>query len=199
MKKKLCLAGMLFLITVVDCYSSTVLWNIVGWQYVPGWNYGLGLTTPVGDGFGMSIQVITSTMQATLVNTMEWQSAGIGIQLLLVTDGTLIDSALFSNWSGPFFQTYVPPGIPVSETDLIIHRYETVFLAFETTADYSTPSFYGWIAFTFENGIVSITSAIETTGQGIYAGTGTVVPEPSTALLAIVGLAALGLRRRKVT
>ena len=68
-------------------------------------------------------------------------------------------------------------------------------------------SLYGWVELGYDgtnvfivNGIMG--SAMETTGLGIYAGTGNVfgdsaIPEPASALLAFSGVALLLRRRRK--
>ena len=81
----------------------------------------------------------------------------------------------------------------------------TVIIAFATgepvmQSDWDgAPYFYGWVELGYKNGdIYIVNSAMELTGLGMLAGTGTVIPEPSTALLALSGIALLLLRRRKV-
>ena len=203
MKKKLCLTGVLFLFTVVNCYSSMVQWNIAGWGYNSYFDYYmLGFTVPDGTGVGRGLDVISTSMHAVLTPNWEYGTLSYGTLMLQTDYNTLIDHDLFANATG-FFETYLPNGMSTSEANLEIDVYNTVFLAFAIGSHYGNDFdalWYGWIEFGYNGkNVYIVNSALETTGQGIYAGTGLVVPEPSAALLAIVGLAVLGLRRRKVT
>ena len=105
------------------------------------------------------------------------------------------------DWLPDFVRPCAADGLVISKTNEDFSH--TVFLAF---AFYQTTVFddeivswwidyYGWIEFGFDGSEVYIrNSAVETTGQGLYAG---VVPEPSTLLLALSGVALLLCNRRR--
>ena len=200
MKKKLCFVYVLSLFAVVSSYGNTVQWGVAEWGYDEYLNCNfLGLGTPSGMKNAFGITTIPSSTQAVLKNNMEAYNLGFGVLLLQTNSGTLIDHDLFFDNPGLFFNTYDASYSPMSETDLTIGLYETVFLAFALVGgDVTNPAWYGWVEFGYDpakGGVYIVNSAVETTVRlGIYAG----VPEPSAALLAIVGLAAFGLRRRKV-
>lgn len=64
--------------------------------------------------------------------------------------------------------------------------------------DFLPDTQYGWAELYFDGDTVSVTaSATERTGLGIYAGTGTAIPEPATAGLLLIGAAGLAWRKRK--
>ena len=63
---------------------------------------------------------------------------------------------------------------------------------------------YGWAIFQFDGTSVSVTSSALAVGtDGIYAGTGIIIPrqipEPSVAVLAIIGIVVLMSRREVKT
>jgi len=118
---------------------------------------------------------------------------------------TLIDHDLFANASGSFFSGYTPSGYRMTETDVKISLYDSVFLAFAMgNFDYDAgefvPTWYGWAELTYNGSLVSmLNSAVAATPfEGIYAGTGITTPEPSSALLILCGISALCLRRRRI-
>jgi len=93
------------------------------------------------------------------------------------------DDYFFCFWDGHYNDVFAP---------LTINQGETVYLGF-----FIEPLF-GWVELGYDGTDIFIAnSAMETTGLGIYAGTGIAVPEPSAVLLALSGLAVLCLRRRK--
>ena len=57
--------------------------------------------------------------------------------------------------------------------------------------------YYGWAALLWDGmELTLVDSAAETTGAGIYAGTYDAIPEPTSAGLLLVGIAAALLRRK---
>ena len=130
--------------------------------------------------------------------------------LLQTSYGTLIDHDFFHHSDDPFFQTYDPStGGLVGETDLVIPKTNkqlsnTVLLAFafgyfDTDSSSYEAFVYGWIEFRYDGNDVFIVNSAATwdSGQGILAGTGTIVPEPSVALLALSGVALFLFQRRR--
>ena len=77
-----------------------------------------------------------------------------------------------------------------------INYDETVFLGFRLGwPEYDTAE-YGWAQLYFDGYTVSVLgSATERTGLGIYAGTGTAIPEPATAGLLFLGIAGILWKR----
>ena len=200
--KKLCLTIMFCLSTIVS-WGTTIQWGgATVYNFLSPDIYYLSIATPTGESMGTDIQITTTPMYAVINNNLTYYTLAWGALLLATDYGTLIDYDFFANSTDLFFQTYdFFSGARISETNFTIGLYETVFLAFVIGYPvYDELYWYGWVEFGY-NGkdVYIVNSALETTGQGIYAGTGIVVPEPSTALLVIMGLAVLGLRRRKVT
>jgi len=181
------------------CHGNAVEWGVAvfGYKGISPGIYGFGVILPTnGAGTDLEIKVTTTPWETTLKNTLESYTLGYGIVLLQVDYNTLIDQDLLLNSSDPFFNTYGSSGERISQTDVKISLYETVYLAFAWGGLGS--DLCGWVALTYDDtGVHLVDSAMDMTRQGIYAGTGITVPESSTALLALSGLAVLCLRRRK--
>ncbi len=77
---------------------------------------------------------------------------------------------------------------------------DSVYLGFRLDS-YGFPPYnreYGWTELLYDGAnIYVVSSATERTGLGIYAGTGTAIPEPTTSGLLLLGVAGLGLWRRQ--
>ena len=75
---------------------------------------------------------------------------------------------------------------------------ESLYLGFRLDA-YGFPPYnreYGWAELLYDGTIISVvSSATERTGLGIYAGTGTAIPEPSSMGLLAVGVVGLAWKR----
>jgi len=205
--KKLCFCFML-IFSMTVCHGGAVQWDIAQWGYDLDFGHLLAITAPNGGGIQIGM-ILTSTLtQATLKNNLDWHTLGYGVLLLQTNYNTLIDDDFFNNSPDPFFNTYTSSGFSMSEMDLSIPHTNsdfsnTILLAFAIGGlDWSgefVSEWYGWIEFgyTIKDGVYIANSGVETTGLGIYAGTGNAVPEPSTVLLAMSGGTILLLRRRK--
>lgn len=197
--KKLCLVFAMSLSFAMACRGSTVLWNVAGLGYDSYLGYILGVDIPDLCSSGANLLITKSPAQAVIKNNVGHPYPILGYSMLLVqtADGELVGHDLFANASGSFFQMYAPSGWPaVSETDLTVSLYDTIFLAFKF-GDTTGPGFYGWIELGYNGAeVFVVNSAIETAlSQGIYAG----MPEPSAAFLVLSGTAFLLLRRRRIT
>jgi len=214
MKKTLVSVAM-SLITISFCHGSAVMWNNAWMEYPEGpprlWVAFTQITSTPGPGPDSNIvgytitdlNIASTPTQAVMTLHDSMLASQCSILLLPVSYGTPIDDNLFVNSTDPFFRTYNPAtGISISQTGLTLSLYETVFLAcvaggLDTATGIYNTWLYGWVELGYKDGeVYVVNSAHETTGLGIYAGTGIAVPEPSAVLLALSGLSLLLLRRR---
>ena len=191
---------LLFSMTV--CHGGAVQWDTAGWGYDSFFNTQfLWVTAPDGGGVGVGVEITSTYAQATIHNNLDWGTTGYAILLLQTDYNTWVDDDLFNHSFNPFFNKYTESWGVTSETNLSILLNETIIVAFAIGGlDYWSGEFlsewYGWIEFGYtpKDGVYIANSGVETTGQGLYAG---VIPEPSTALLAMSGCVFMLLRRRK--
>ncbi len=118
-------------------------------------------------------------------------SVGIGHVWYSVMPGTIIDPA-FTASAPPFVNAFT--GYLGGRIQLVVGQ--SFLLGFWLDANGNgMPGLgdrFGWASFTYSpSGIILISSAIESTGTGIIAGTTTAVPEPSTPIFLVMGFAAL--------
>ena len=91
-----------------------------------------------------------------------------------------IDYSLFVNYDAPSYIVF----------------YDEAFLVDLTTAE--TSQAFGWVEIINDNGNVAVgSSAYMLAGGSMYVGGGEAIPEPSSGLLVLLGLAGLALRRRR--
>ena len=118
-------------------------------------------------------------------------SVGIGHVWYSVTSGTVIDPAFAA--SAPAFVNAFT-GYLGGRIQLAVGQSFLLGFWLDANAN-GTPGLgdrFGWASFTYnQSGISLNSSAIESTGTGIIAGTTTAVPEPSTAIFLVIGFAAL--------
>jgi hypothetical protein len=128
-----------------------------------------------------------------LWTTLDANSSTIGISLRFfeVNYGDLIARDL-AEASAPFADN-----ITAEYGSLLLHYDQSIFLGFQLGgADYCPEIEYGWAQLYFDGESVSVlASATERTGLGIYAGTGTAIPEPATAGLLLMSAVGLAWRR----
>ena len=220
MKKNACVVCAFSLGVVVNCYSNSLEWGVARWEYDNG-EYMLNLVTSLPwypplfptQSLGFRTQVNASAYQGVFQNFRpSWSATPYYCALLPVASGTLIDNALYASCTGDWLahieireedgwpiwvEPYAVNGLEVPLTDQ--DSSNTVLVAFALYSivfDGYMIDYYGWLEFGYNGtNIYLVNSAMEMTGQGVFAG----VPEPSTALLALAGLVAFGLRRRKAT
>ena len=117
-----------------------------------------------------------------------------------VAVGDLIDEAFVRSRDGYFYRRNLYGAEMLrSDYDIIFTGEEDVFLGVAVARNYDSPSdvLYGWAQFHLDtDGTVSmITSALDIDGDGIRVGS---TPEPSSALLLLVGGALLALKRPRI-
>ena len=203
MKRKLCFVCTLILVSSV-CRAGTVLWDVALITGVPIFGCDNGLYVDANDVTGGNIvgfNIVSQSADSITLAGQNWASAiSYGHAWRLLLCGDLVDANSVMGDFDDYFLALFDSHYNDIFSDLTIHTGESVYLGFFIEGDPYLDPLFGWVELSYDgkNAFV-VGSAMETTGLGIYAGTGWVVPEPSVALLSIVGLAALCLRRRKGT
>lgn len=120
-------------------------------------------------------------------------TVGISHKWFEVEYGDLVDWDL-SESADPFAGIDPPVGGSIH-----LNYGETAYLGYRLGGTTSFPDAeYGWVELYFDGNEVSVvSSAIERTGLGIYAGMGVAVPEPAAMGLLGAGVLALIWRKRK--
>ena len=112
--------------------------------------------------------------------------------------GDLINEEFVRSQSGYFYRRNLyGEEVLRSDYDIVFPVDSDIYLGVAVARRYDTPLdvLYGWVQFhRDEGGAVSfVTSALDLTGDSVVVGG---IPEPSSALLLLLGGALLGLRRR---
>ncbi len=188
----------LIMLLASEVDAATIVWPAVGLfthgegQYVLASE--LAAATGGSAGFEFEAQV-SSPFNLTLI---AWgATAAVGHSWFETAYGSPIDMTAAS-LATPFVENFSDDWTPVN-----LYLNQVFYLGFWLDADWSgTPSgttdIYGWAALLWDGTeLTLVDSAAETTGVGIYAGTYDAIPEPSTAGLLLVGIAAFVLRRRR--
>ena len=223
MKTSLCI--LIGLLLSFRASAGTIIWDAIdadadgpfyeeGKQHYELW-FGCMIT---GDGFRANMMV-RSTFAFSGGNVVVSPSAmdvGSGKFIVIAEQGDLIDAAsvrdedrLFdNNWGigyGWDFETGEEYG---NRHKIVVPRHGSFMLGFEidnepaydpVTGEYD--ELFGWAIFQFDGTSVSvISSALAIGTDGIYAGTGIIIPrqipEPGTLSLVLVGIVVLSMRRR---
>ena len=208
MKNKPGVVLTLLLFCITLCHGSTAIqWGSASMGTYPlSDNYFLGITSPNEWVFGIEV-IVTITpdkTKAVLQNSLKNYLTADSALLVQVGYNTPIDASLFLTSSGSFFNAYSSSGGHITEADLTIDFNDSIFLAFTMGGFNSVENtfycyWYGWLELCYDKtGVHIVDKTVPmTTGSGIYAGTYNVVPEPSTALLALSGVALLFYNRRR--
>ena len=194
--KEISLLTMMLLIHMA--YSATVEWN--GFYYYD-WDETEASMTAGHYGACAYIRWFNSK-DAT--GNLVWKSdrgdyMEMNCAWMQVAVGDLIDEAFVRSRDGYFYRRNLyGEEVLRSDYDIIFTGEEDVFLGVAVARNYDSPSdvLYGWEQFHLDaDGTVSmVTSALDIDGDGIRAGA---TPEPSSALLLLVGSALLALKRRR--
>ena len=120
-----------------------------------------------------------------------------------VDEGAILDSSTMNYASKCFY--FNDPNYPErihSDADILASLRENIYLGVKVQEDMSGKYCYGWVNLYLKgDGSVSlVSSAIDIDGGPMIVGGGAYsIPEPSGGLLFVLGAAALGLRRRRVS
>ena len=183
--------------TAFQCSASSVNWDVIA--YGPN-NWGGGGYMFVGESpvgvFGAYFLMDRSPLSVTLScnDDAAFFLGYVPSWWRVVEKGSLVDYDSIIAPHDDYFYYYGNNG-PVGLQSIIVPRSMTVVLAFATGG--LGTYYYGWVELGYNGNLYIVNSAMEITGQGIYAGTGIATPEPSSALLALSGMAFLLLRRRR--
>ncbi len=118
--------------------------------------------------------------------------AGIAFRFFEVSDGELVDFARSESANIVF-------GNDGATHDPYLFDFDqTVYLGFRLGWPEYNSAEYGWARLYFDGDTLSVTaSATERTGLGIYAGTGTAIPEPTSMEFLLMGAAGILWKRNR--
>ena len=198
MKKSSMLLGLAwYFIAASSAWAIPVVeWNTVNIDYeiayppTPAFHLG----TQMGEGSGVGVSGGAAWDPGGQWTTlMAWGGTlGISHRWFVVDYGELID------WDTALASDAFADNMTAEYGSLHLEQGQSIYLGFRLGGTEPMSSIqYGWAELYFDNYVVSVaSSATERTGLGIYAGTGTAVPEPATAGLLLIGAAGLTWRRR---
>ena len=189
--------------------ADSVLWNVVEVRCFPSDNAGTATWTMWTDedqcnpSVALSVAFHSDATGQTTLRLYGGYSVLWPLQIVsLVQYGEIIDSNSIKNPDRVFLDNCLDNS---TWHDKTVANDSSIIFGFFTGTDGlgeldNEWAYYGWVMFQFSNGELSlVSSAIAIDADGIYAGTGTVVPhsipEPSNTALLLLGLAAVVARR----
>ena len=189
------------LIGLASCFLSgtnvraipVVEWNTVtiNYQIVNAPTVSFGLYTQMDVVSGAAVFGDGQIDMGGLWTTLDAYGGTLGIahRWFVVDYGELID------WETALASDAFADNMTAEYGSLYLEQGQSIYLGFQLGG---ASGQYGWAELYFDNYAVSVlSSATERTGLGIYAGTGTAVPEPATTGLLLMGTLALVWRKRR--
>jgi hypothetical protein len=178
-----------FFLISMSVKAAAVVWPGAGLSG-GGNDYWLSGRSAIGPGGGFDFYLTQSGVNATLQPYS--YSVGLGHIWFETSLGLAVDANALST-ATPLMDAYIP-----EFGSLQITINEVFYLGF--FVDGHPGSFeetYGWASLAW-NGteLVLLDSAAEISGVGIYAGTYTAVPEPISAVLSLIGISVLLIKRK---
>ena len=147
--------------------------------------------------------VIMVTFDGLVLNASPYMGGQSTISVKGMSRGDLVDSGTMARQSdGYFYQSTFGSDFIESDYGISTDSYDPVYLAFSTIAydDIGEAySVYGWVEISVAGGEPNVMhSAWNVDGGAMIVGSGA-IPEPTSGLLFLFGLAALALRRGGVS
>jgi len=176
-----------------------VEWNTI--SYAGGWGVGSELRGEWSSGAGIWGYSLTGHEYGTDYIELYADSgtAGISHQWFEVTYGELIDVSTAASSDA---LARITTAHPIEYGSLRVYEGYPCYLGVQLGGYPGSLGLveFGWAEFSYDGtDLTMISSASERTGLGIYAGTGTAVPEPTTAGLLIIGAAGIIWKRRRTS
>lgn len=196
--------SLLLFVAVQSVAGANVLWNSFScsgygnttqleWKSGSGtpWVYLQIESVQTADGLNLSVG------DCIMESTAAWYLAAYGS---IVDASTALGRSSYFNIS---YDLRESPLADISYYNILIPDGEVAFLGL-VTVDWHTETYcYGWLAIENYNGeLLRVASAVDLDGGAMYVGGGSVPssssPEPSSAILVLLGTSILGLRRRRL-
>ncbi len=171
--------------------AATVVWPVAQFAQLAA-DYYVVSSDVAGDAGGAAVWMYVEGDSTSHLLVAEYATAAVGLIFYETDLGEPVDAdAVLA--SDPFAENLTGT---MGSLDMAVD--EIFYLGFclsNTPGD--EDSIYGWVALIYDGTTLTLVdSAAETSGVGIYAGTYTPIPEPTTACLALTGLAVLAVGRR---
>ena len=134
------------------------------------------------------------------LSAVKWNYAEICNAWMLAEVGVLVDETFVKDAAGYFHMNNIyGNGQCRTDYDILIPNDESVYLAF-AYANWKTPTEvnFGWaeISFAEDGQLQVVRSATDLSGNSMIVGFDS-IPEPSSGLLLLLGIAGLALRRKR--
>jgi hypothetical protein len=192
------LVTLVLIVRCADANAASIVWPAATFGRDAD-IYGIGstLVEETSGCAGVAMEVLTPFISPTLTVYMEMVTLAVGHFWFETAFNAPVNAATVGS-ATPFAENFGLGGW--QPIDLNINH--VFYLGFWLDADGNgTPSastdIYGWAALLWDGTeLTLVDSAAETTGAGIYAGTYDAIPEPTSAGLLLVGIAAALLRRK---
>lgn len=209
------ITGLIIIIALVLCgrgWAASVAWDVARCTYTELWGskfYSVVSESP-SPWYEMSFSVNPTQLAYVLTaySFTPWEGWGVNAQLAKKGD-VVSASTSTGNGNTYFYSSPLGTSEVCSDYDISISKAgETFYLALaidkliecdEEAGVYIGEKRYGWAELSVgsDGAVLMIRSAMDLDGDSIVVGYGGAVPEPSSGMLLVFGLAGLALRRRR--